>query len=1571
MTEANSHEGYHNVVKLKPFVPLYIFDWLSSPDFAEDEDQNKAHIKELTGVGMFADISGFSTLADQLDKDARAKENKSTLRGRDVTHIRNKDDDSITASVASAERKGSIFGSALFSKAKQRKNSVFHQLYRNVAGRQTPSPTNKMELGASTRLSVKMRPKVRSRTSSASNKSDKKINMLVRQDSSLSIVRKEFGISSSSLARDTQVKHAREIGSHDAAAELSEVLDKVLTKMITLIVECGGDVVTFCGDALLAIFPLLGTLEGDQEEMWKLTVISAVMCGVDMLRVPQSTGFEHKLGIHVGMGCSRRIRAVNVGGSSGKRWQTFVTGSILNQMFDAEAMSKKGELVISSTLYNEMSKACSEMKGTYADAVPRSSNGSQLISSFSCDSNTRARIKGYLEKTNRVLAESIDLLGRPYKALMGYVPAPYLVSRTGGASVRNVTCLFIRLVDAPSMHDDDDIDSPEISSTLEVYQTFTSAVQEAISRHRGVLRQVVFDDKGLVAIGIVGVPPHGDSEKTERGLQIGIDVQNGLRAKDTCANIGISSGPAFCGVVGNEMRCDYTVIGDTVNLAARLMGKCESLGATILCDLSTSKGARIEHGIKCVSLAKISVKGKEKEIEVFKVKAYESRSFKEAGRGNRGMGFVGRTQQTSKFMNWFKYGIEDVVQSRICLILGDRGCGKSRLLDHLYEMVAKYTMQMDTKMFHLYYSRGHCTGAGSESYHVWVPVILHVLENTKDAARRRRESLTKEQSDIKFAEKYRRGSRVQVLAQEDASQNGNVQQKPELAKRLTDTSLNSYTVDDDTKARVGSEKHHSAGELSMLSTKSFGRVSDSFNCVEDVMKHPVIKSMIKHATATRTLVLHLCRILSLPLNDMEKEHLQSVVVDDVHVNRFLISLICSNAAEHTILFFDDMQWFDAHSILLMQYICQHGRRIHIVTTNRTSLQFLQKPHSVSSKNLLHSIQTADSAQELRKNKIISEMERVAGLCISLGKMSQIELGLLLSSHFASNFEPKVITSIHERAIGNPLDSINMAEEMLNVGILKADATGSIIFSDETSSLAMDLLPENMQALIMAKYNRLTLKQQKVLWVMSVIGMMCPLSTLLLLGANALELEWPDVKSAELVRKCIIELIHHKFLKEKCDLHVLDGGSSESKSFSRIDAVSEINSKNMDDLFNSDFESVVSPPSIKRAKTERLPGRRATDTSKGEKPRRATDTKRLTATSLQKKRKTVEFASGPRKSNPFPTRESDRVASQASVIANKDDSILEFVSVDTLDIVYNAILPSERKRMHALCFDVLKTTQASLNGELHDTLGHHAFRAGRYIVAIECYEEAKTIAYDTTDYYHAADCLRSCISIGREHLDEINEFQIPFWLLELGICTYITDGADGVDIKSLAESLYRFKKIRMKIETRSGISKWAMRWIRFKALLTVSLRIKFLEIVPMHGVRMSAEHVMSGKKGRRRSTMPKVNDKITSKSLYQVNKDRYSNACLGHRQVRQIMRLIISERRTSRKLYEAAERKVQKLQRYNILRALDVNIPLAQVFHPSVGVGKNDATRKPEVAAMEAKGKTSKPFKKAAVVPLGK
>lgn len=64
------------------------------------------------------------------------------------------------------------------------------------------------------------------------------------------------------------------------------------------------------------------------------------------------------------------------------------------------------------------------------------------------------------------------------------------------------------------------------------------------------------------------------------------------------AHIGVTTGKVFAGVIGPPHRCEFSLLGDTVNLAARLMGKAPFGG--VLCDESTYESAKLTmEYVKC------------------------------------------------------------------------------------------------------------------------------------------------------------------------------------------------------------------------------------------------------------------------------------------------------------------------------------------------------------------------------------------------------------------------------------------------------------------------------------------------------------------------------------------------------------------------------------------------------------------------------------------------------------------------------------------------------------------------------------------------------------------------------------------------------------------------------------------------------------------------------------------------------------------------------------------------------------------------------------------------------------
>jgi adenylate cyclase len=145
---------------------------------------------------------------------------------------------------------------------------------------------------------------------------------------------------------------------------------------------------------------------------------------------------------------------------------------------------------------------------------------------------------------------------------------------------------------------------------------YTLAI-ETVFQHDGTLDKFMGD----AVMAVFGAPiPHRDhalrAVKTALALRERFEAFNADRAQrglETIgAGIGVSVGEVVAGTVGTEDRMEYTVIGDSVNLAARLESNAKS--GQILISHPTWELVRDQ--VEARPLGPIRVKGKEEEVEV-------------------------------------------------------------------------------------------------------------------------------------------------------------------------------------------------------------------------------------------------------------------------------------------------------------------------------------------------------------------------------------------------------------------------------------------------------------------------------------------------------------------------------------------------------------------------------------------------------------------------------------------------------------------------------------------------------------------------------------------------------------------------------------------------------------------------------------------------------------------------------------------------------------------------------------------------------------------------------------------
>ncbi len=176
--------------------------------------------------------------------------------------------------------------------------------------------------------------------------------------------------------------------------------------------------------------------------------------------------------------------------------------------------------------------------------------------------------------------------------------------------------------------------------------------------------------------------------------------------------MGLNSGLVVVGSIGDNLRMDYSAIGDTTNLAARLQQLAEP--DTIL--LSDSTQRLVQGAIRLEALAAVQVKGKTEPLTSYKVLGTLPRRSPVVSRGERTLSqFVGRSRELAVLEEL----LEQVTggQGQVVGLVAEAGAGKSRLL---YE----FRQQLHTRL--VTYLEGRCLSYGrSIPYHPIIDIVRH------------------------------------------------------------------------------------------------------------------------------------------------------------------------------------------------------------------------------------------------------------------------------------------------------------------------------------------------------------------------------------------------------------------------------------------------------------------------------------------------------------------------------------------------------------------------------------------------------------------------------------------------------------------------------------------------------------------------------------------------------------------------------------------------------------------------------------------------------------------------------
>jgi class 3 adenylate cyclase/predicted ATPase len=418
------------------------------------------------------------------------------------------------------------------------------------------------------------------------------------------------------------------------AEELTEVLSRVFSAMLDLAYARGGSLLKFGGDALLLFFE--GENHPGQAASAAIEMRAALRAAA---QIPTSVGrvpLRMSVGVHSGP-----IHLFRVGS---RHHELVVTGPGASRTTQMEGAASAGQIFVSPETAAQLPRAASVPTSNDPDA-PR------LLKW------RRAPLAGTGEVARRPI---------PDDAVASCLPAVLRAHLHAGISEFEHRVAIVGFVKFKGV--DALMENKGADAVADALDEVVSATQEAAESEGVAFLASDIDEDGGKLILVSGVPANqaDDEGRMLRAVRRIADHDGVLSKK-----IGVNRGHVFAGTVGAAYRATYTVMGDTVNLAARLMAAAPA--GEIYATAPVLERARTSFEVEAVP--PFMVKGKSEPVHAFTVGA-------EAGDRDtdavEDVPFVGRAAELAAILDALgRARTGDAVSVEV---VGDAGTGKSRLV---------------------------------------------------------------------------------------------------------------------------------------------------------------------------------------------------------------------------------------------------------------------------------------------------------------------------------------------------------------------------------------------------------------------------------------------------------------------------------------------------------------------------------------------------------------------------------------------------------------------------------------------------------------------------------------------------------------------------------------------------------------------------------------------------------------------------------------------------------------------------------------------------------------------------
>lgn len=473
----------------------------------------------------------------------------------------------------------------------------------------------------------------------------------------------------------------QELGVQRGAEEVLNQINPVYEAIIAELHRYGGSVMGFAGDSITC------WLDGDRSAR-------AVACALAMqesmrpfatVKTPAGTPISLAIKVAVAAGPARRF----IVGDPDIQLIDVLAGRTLDHVAGAEKMAAKGEVVVGQEVVSAL--------GNSAQIVEwRESPGGERF----------AVINGLSEWPSIAPHPSLLSVALPDEQVRAWALPPVYSRLQSGekflAELRPSIALFLKYTGIDYDNDED------AGAKLDAYVRWLQATAQ---KQEGFLIQLTIGDKGSYAYFSFGAPLAHDDDST-RAVASALDLQHVPPELDFISDIrvGISRGRVWAGECGARVRHTYGVMGNEVNMAARLMGKAAP--GQILVRRRVAEDAR---AFQFRQLGLMTVKGGAEPIPVAELVGRQQVQLLQSTQFDQPL--VGRENEIAQLDRLLDSVL--VGRGQLVTVQGPTGIGKSHLLAVFQQSAVANGFQV-------------AIGAGqhifqSTTYYPWQQIMRQVL----------------------------------------------------------------------------------------------------------------------------------------------------------------------------------------------------------------------------------------------------------------------------------------------------------------------------------------------------------------------------------------------------------------------------------------------------------------------------------------------------------------------------------------------------------------------------------------------------------------------------------------------------------------------------------------------------------------------------------------------------------------------------------------------------------------------------------------------------------------------------